>query len=47
MGTGSQPSWWGHLSAMEIPVDLLVGELDEKSVGIAKRMKERNPDGIQ
>ncbi len=43
MGTGSQPSWWGHLSAMEIPVDLLVGELDEKFVGIAKRMKERNP----
>ncbi len=43
MGTGSQPSWWEHLSAMEIPVDLLVGELDEKFVGIAKRMKERNP----
>ncbi|KML35190.1 2-succinyl-6-hydroxy-2,4-cyclohexadiene-1-carboxylate synthase [Rossellomorea marisflavi] len=43
MGTGAQPSWWDHLSAMEIPVDLLVGELDEKFVGIAKRMKERNP----
>lgn len=40
MGTGIQPSCWHILGKMEIPVLLLVGELDEKFVTINKKMKD-------
>ncbi|WP_064092737.1 2-succinyl-6-hydroxy-2,4-cyclohexadiene-1-carboxylate synthase [Rossellomorea aquimaris] len=42
MGTGEQPSWWGKLECMSVPVFLLVGEQDEKFKNIALEMKERN-----
>ncbi|RLL46472.1 2-succinyl-6-hydroxy-2,4-cyclohexadiene-1-carboxylate synthase [Oceanobacillus piezotolerans] len=39
MGTGSQPSWWSMLHTFEKPVQLLVGERDEKFVSINKKMQ--------
>jgi 2-succinyl-6-hydroxy-2,4-cyclohexadiene-1-carboxylate synthase len=44
MGTGAQTSWWDKLDELSIPVHLLVGELDQKFVHIAKEMKKLNPD---
>ncbi|MFC7787064.1 MULTISPECIES: 2-succinyl-6-hydroxy-2,4-cyclohexadiene-1-carboxylate synthase [unclassified Rossellomorea] len=44
MGTGAQDSWWDKLGELSIPVHLLVGELDQKFVHIAKEMKNLNPD---
>ncbi|HSU79508.1 MAG TPA: 2-succinyl-6-hydroxy-2,4-cyclohexadiene-1-carboxylate synthase [Candidatus Angelobacter sp.] len=44
MGTGSQPSLWGGLSDLQLPVFLIVGEWDEKFVTIAHRMDEKLPD---
>lgn len=38
MGTGRQPSWWGQLTNLTLPVLLVVGELDQKFVRIAKKM---------
>ncbi|PFA64035.1 2-succinyl-6-hydroxy-2,4-cyclohexadiene-1-carboxylate synthase [Bacillus sp. AFS015802] len=43
MGTGAQDSLWGELGKLSIPVHLLVGELDQKFVGIAENMKKLNP----
>ncbi|MDL4842558.1 2-succinyl-6-hydroxy-2,4-cyclohexadiene-1-carboxylate synthase [Aquibacillus rhizosphaerae] len=40
MGTGNQPSWWDQLAGLTIDVLLIVGELDEKFVKIAKEMDE-------
>ena len=40
MGTGAQPSYWNQLNHMAFPVLLLTGELDQKFVSIAKRMKK-------
>ncbi|MDC3418283.1 2-succinyl-6-hydroxy-2,4-cyclohexadiene-1-carboxylate synthase [Aquibacillus salsiterrae] len=44
MGTGVMPSWWDKLPTLNSNVLLIVGELDEKFVSIAKRMsgKMRN-----
>jgi 2-succinyl-6-hydroxy-2,4-cyclohexadiene-1-carboxylate synthase len=39
MGTGVQPSWWGRLSTLKMPVGLIVGELDEKFIQINKKME--------
>ena len=39
MGTGSQPSFWSNLKEMDFPVLLLAGELDEKFVHLALKMK--------
>ncbi|WP_163536600.1 2-succinyl-6-hydroxy-2,4-cyclohexadiene-1-carboxylate synthase [Gracilibacillus sp. YIM 98692] len=39
MGTGSMPSWWSELSSITCPVLLIVGELDQKFVEIAKKME--------
>ncbi|MBM7570908.1 2-succinyl-6-hydroxy-2,4-cyclohexadiene-1-carboxylate synthase [Aquibacillus albus] len=39
MGTGKQPSWWGELSSLSFDVLLIAGELDEKFVSIAQKMK--------
>jgi 2-succinyl-6-hydroxy-2,4-cyclohexadiene-1-carboxylate synthase len=38
MGTGNQPPLWDKLSASEIPLLLLVGELDEKFIKINREM---------
>lgn len=40
MGTGAQPSLWPHLPALTLPTLLLAGELDEKFVGINRRMRD-------
>jgi 2-succinyl-6-hydroxy-2,4-cyclohexadiene-1-carboxylate synthase len=44
MGTGAQPSWWERLSELAMPVQLIVGELDEKFTAIGRRMGELIPD---
>lgn len=38
MGTGIQPSLWGELNKLTLPVLLMAGELDTKFVEIAKQM---------
>lgn len=38
MGTGSQPSYWGELQELQMPVHLLTGGLDSKFMRIAKQM---------
>ncbi len=43
MGTGSQPSLWGELADLEVPTLAVVGELDEKFVGITRRMVDLCP----
>ncbi|WP_164668290.1 2-succinyl-6-hydroxy-2,4-cyclohexadiene-1-carboxylate synthase [Virgibacillus doumboii] len=43
MGTGSQPSWWDRLKDLTVPVLLLAGELDDKFIGINKKMFYRMP----
>ena len=44
MGTGAQPSLWPRLPELAAPVLLLAGELDEKFVGINRRMAAQMPD---
>jgi 2-succinyl-6-hydroxy-2,4-cyclohexadiene-1-carboxylate synthase len=43
MGTGAQPSWWERLAELTMPVQLIVGELDEKFTAIGRRMRELIP----
>lgn len=43
MGTGAQPDHWPDLERITQPVHLLVGELDEKFVGIGRSMVQRLP----
>lgn len=38
MGTGKQPSWWGALSDLKMPVLLLAGAFDSKFIEINKAM---------
>jgi len=38
-GTGTQESQWQNLNQIQMPVRLIVGELDEKFTSIAKEMK--------
>ena len=40
IGTGSQPSYWGELSSIQVPVLLITGEIDRKFVFIAREMNE-------
>jgi 2-succinyl-6-hydroxy-2,4-cyclohexadiene-1-carboxylate synthase len=42
MGTGSQPSLWGDLPELQVPALAVVGRLDEKFVGISRRMASLN-----
>jgi len=42
MGTGNQPSLWEDLVGLRVPALAVAGELDEKYVGIARRMAARN-----
>lgn len=39
MGTGSQPSLWEELPDLRVPALVVVGELDEKFVGVSRRME--------
>lgn len=43
LGTGSMPPMWNRLSALSIPVDLIVGALDEKYLAVARRMVQLLP----
>ena len=43
MGVGSQPSLWGELGGLRAPVLAVAGELDEKYVGVSRRMAALNP----
>jgi 2-succinyl-6-hydroxy-2,4-cyclohexadiene-1-carboxylate synthase len=43
MGTGSQPSLWGELPGLRVPALAVAGELDEKFVGISRRMASLSP----
>lgn len=43
MGTGTQPSLWDQLSALDMPVLLITGNLDQKFVNIARQMVARLP----
>jgi 2-succinyl-6-hydroxy-2,4-cyclohexadiene-1-carboxylate synthase len=42
MGTGSQPSLWAELSDLRVPALAVAGGLDEKFVGISRRMASLN-----
>lgn len=44
MGTGRQPSWWNHLSEVNVPTLLLCGEWDQKFCRIAEEMKKYLPN---
>jgi 2-succinyl-6-hydroxy-2,4-cyclohexadiene-1-carboxylate synthase len=43
MGTGVQPPLWSRLSALTMPVQLLVGALDAKFTAINQQMQARIP----
>jgi 2-succinyl-6-hydroxy-2,4-cyclohexadiene-1-carboxylate synthase len=43
MGTGSQPSLWKELPNLRVPAIAVAGGLDEKFVGISRRMASLNP----
>lgn len=43
LGAGALPSLWGRLGELTIPVDLVVGERDEKFRAVAERMAARLP----
>lgn len=45
VGTGSQPPMWSSLSRLDMPVLLLVGELDGKFVEINKKMQNELKTG--
>jgi 2-succinyl-6-hydroxy-2,4-cyclohexadiene-1-carboxylate synthase len=44
MGSGVQPSLWGRLGELALPTLLLAGALDEKFVGIARKMARAIPE---
>jgi 2-succinyl-6-hydroxy-2,4-cyclohexadiene-1-carboxylate synthase len=44
LGQGAQPSNWERLAELQMPVLLIVGELDTKYVDIARRMAEQIAD---
>lgn len=43
LGTGVLPSYWEAIRTMDVPTLLVVGELDEKFVGVARAMADRMP----
>ncbi|MGI8649851.1 MAG: 2-succinyl-6-hydroxy-2,4-cyclohexadiene-1-carboxylate synthase, partial [Rubrobacter sp.] len=47
MGTGSQPSLWEELSNLRTPTLAVVGELDEKFTGIARKMSEASSPKVE
>ena len=44
MGTGAQPSLWEELPGLVAPTLAVAGELDEKFVGISRRMAGASPN---
>lgn len=44
LGTGALPSLWGRLHELTVPVELIVGERDEKFRATAERMLKALPD---
>ena len=44
IGTGSQSSYWESLSAINLPVFLITGELDTKFVNISREMERNFPN---
>ena len=44
LGSGAQPSLWGGLRDLRVPVRLIAGAEDEKFSGIAQRMRALLPD---
>jgi 2-succinyl-6-hydroxy-2,4-cyclohexadiene-1-carboxylate synthase len=44
LGTGTLPSLWPRLDRLTIPVELIVGERDEKFLGIARQMLQELPN---
>ncbi len=44
MGTGAQPDFWSKLSDLEIPTQVIVGELDNKFNAIANQMVQLIPN---
>jgi 2-succinyl-6-hydroxy-2,4-cyclohexadiene-1-carboxylate synthase len=44
MGTGSQPSWWGHLDKLKCKTLIITGELDPKFCLIGQKMAENIPN---
>ncbi len=44
LGTGALPSLWGRLGELQIPVELVVGERDQKFRQIAQEMGAAIPD---
>jgi 2-succinyl-6-hydroxy-2,4-cyclohexadiene-1-carboxylate synthase len=44
LGTGVMPPLWERLGELALPVELVVGERDEKFRGVAAAMAERLPD---
>ncbi len=43
MGTGDQPSLWDELGSLRVPALVVAGSLDEKYVGISRRMEALSP----
>ena len=43
MGAGSQPSLWGELGGLQVPVLAVAGILDEKYASISSRIAALNP----
>jgi 2-succinyl-6-hydroxy-2,4-cyclohexadiene-1-carboxylate synthase len=43
MGAGSQPSLWGELAGLRVPVLAVAGELDRRYVSIVRRMADLSP----
>ena len=46
LSLGRMPSYWDVLGATEVPIDLVVGALDEKFTTLAGRMKEQMRHGL-
>ncbi len=44
LGTGALPSLWPRLDRLTIPVELVVGDRDEKFLGIARQMLQELPN---
>jgi 2-succinyl-6-hydroxy-2,4-cyclohexadiene-1-carboxylate synthase len=44
LGTGALPSLWPRLDRLTIPVELVVGERDEKFIQVARQMLEELPN---
>jgi 2-succinyl-6-hydroxy-2,4-cyclohexadiene-1-carboxylate synthase len=44
LGTGVMPSLWDRLGELQVPVELVVGERDDKFRAIAERMQAALPD---